>query len=128
MRKRHVVQAQSGWQVGKGISAETGSSRGVPLMAQSLVLTSAAHRERSGPGGAAEGASQQTAGTNQPRACAQVSGQVGKEGPHAANSAHFLGTHHLGMLPLLLPQHHFTTFCILLVLACPSDHCLLCPL
>ena len=51
------------------------------LTAQSRVLTTAAHRECGGPGGAAEGVSQQTAGADQPQASAQVSGQVGKEGP-----------------------------------------------
>lgn len=55
------------------------------LIAQSRVLTAIVYRECSSPGGVAERVSQQTADTDQPWAYAQVSGQVGEEGPHPDN-------------------------------------------
>lgn len=64
-----------------------------PPPARSQVLTAAAHRECGGPGGAAQGVSQQTAGADQPQAWAQVSAQV----PQArTESACFLGESPLG--------------------------------
>lgn len=119
-----------GWWVGRGICAGRGVGA-VPLTAQGRVLTTAAHRERGGPGGAPEGVSQQTAGADQPQACAQVSGQVDKEGPKPwVISLPPSGTHHLGMFPLPSPGFPFTTSWGLLALglACPSDHSHLSPL
>lgn len=52
---------------------------GPSLAAQSQVLRAAAHRECRGAGGAAEGVPQPTAGTDQPPASAQVSGQAGPD-------------------------------------------------
>lgn len=86
-------------------------------MAQRRVLTAVAHRECRSPGGAAEGISQQTAGADQPWACAQVSGQVGEEGPCPDNQPASWGLSTLGMFPLPSSQFPLTTSYGLLGLA-----------
>lgn len=93
-----------------------GRCGGFSLAAQSQVLMTAAHRERSGAGGAAEGVPQPTAGADQPPASAQVSGQAGPR-PQVLSLPPCLPS----LSPLLSPRFPFTTSRGLLGLLRPGD-------
>lgn len=78
--------------IGRGCLLRCGVGCSAPSV-WSWVLTPPAHRECSGPGGAVERISQQTAGTDKPQACPQV-----RDGPsHNPLTSRGL---HLGLFPL----------------------------
>lgn len=112
-RKRYTAQLGYAWWVGRGLCWGLGGSP----HGWSWVLTTAAHRKCGGPGGAAEGIPQQTAGADKPQACAQVRGA----GPSDNQPASWGLTNWVSSLTCYLYPFSTCLGLLSLSLGCPGD-------